>query len=151
MEFAVDNFVYFMYPSLASFLVQAADELQAEMDPPFSRGSYFIEIRRRFLTYSWSHRAIFGDLCEPIFTLVARNDHFYCDSNFARFSTRRIDDSYLLYSENLAKRWPGYMLNKSFQIVPHTDHCIEQRDLLALLRSKNLDQYRAQKDHFFGE
>lgn len=109
------------------------------MDPPFARGSYFIEIRRRFLTYSWTHRLIFGDLCEPIFTLVARNDNLYTDTNFARFSTRRIDETYLTFSENLAKRWPGYILNKSFNIVPSTDHVIEQGALLALLRSKNID------------
>ena len=34
----------------------------------------------------------------------------FCDPNFATFSTRRINDTFKTFGENLAARWPGYVL-----------------------------------------
>ena len=150
MEFAVDTFVSFTFPSVVSFLVQAVDELGNEMDPPFRRGSYFIEIRRKFLTYSWTHEMFFNDISELIFTHAARLDHFYADENFAKFSTRRVNENYRTFSENLAFKFPGYMLSKTKHIVPASDHVVHLDDLLGLLRSKDLDAYNRMKDHFWG-
>ena len=88
-------------PTICSSLVQAVDDLSAEQNPPYSRGLYFIEIRSKFLTYSWTHSTFFNDMSEPIFTMAARHDFFYIDENFTKFSTRRIDDTYKTFSENL--------------------------------------------------
>ena len=46
-------------------------------------------------------------------------------------------------------RWPGYVLQNAF-IIPESDHLIHVDDLLSLLRSKNIDRYQSEKDHFFG-
>ena len=130
--------------------MQAIDELGAEMDPPYSRGLYFIEIRRRFLQLSWVHRAFYDDKCEPLFCLCARHDNVYIDSNFAKFSTRRVDDTYKTFSENLQLRFPGYMLAKSGHLMNKSDREIQMDDLLTLLRSKDIDRYQREKDLFFG-
>ena len=101
MEPLLDLFVSYSFPTICSYLVQAVDELGAEQDPPYSKGNYFIEIRKRFLTYSWTHGAFFNDMCEPIFTMAARHDFFYVDENFSKFSTRRVNETYKTFSENL--------------------------------------------------
>jgi len=150
VEIAFDTFVSYSFPTFCSSFVQAIEELGAEMNPPYSHGSYFIEIRGQFLTYSWVHRAFFNDMCEPLFTLVARQDYVYIDANFAKFSTRRVDDTYRTFSENLAIKWPGYMLAKSGHIMNSTDRLVSMDSLLNLLRSKNIDRYEADKDLFFG-
>ena len=102
MESLLDIFVSYSFPTICSYLVQAADELGAEQEPPYSRGNYFIEIRKRFLTYSWTHQAFYNDMCEPIFTLVARHDFLFIDENFTKFAARRIDETYKTFSENLS-------------------------------------------------
>ena len=141
MEFFLDTFVNYSYPSVVSYLVQAVNELGSEMEPPFHRGSYFIEVRRRFLTYSWVNEILYNDMSEPLFTLAARLDMFYADENFAKFSTRRINENYRTFSENLALKWPGYELSRSCHILPKTDILVHLDDLLALLRSKDIARY----------
>ena len=89
-------------------------------------------------------------MCEPIFTLAARHDHFFIDENFAKFSTHRVNDNYRTFSENLALKWPGYVMAKSAHIVPERDHYVHLDDLLSLLRSSDIDRYNRTKDHFFG-
>ena len=73
----------------------------------------------------------------------------FSDANFATFSTRRINDTFKTFSENLQARWPGYVLKNNF-IVPLSDHLVHMDDLLSLLRSKDIDRYHSMKDHFFG-
>lgn len=141
MEFILDSFVEFSLPSIISYLVQALEELGQEQCPPFSKGIYFLNLRKRFMTYSWAHRTIYADMCEPIFTLAARYDHFYIDENFAKFSVRRINSDYRTFSENLAMKWPGYIMSKSANILPETDLLVNVDDLLSLLRSSDLDRY----------
>ncbi len=142
MELAVDSFVAYFYPDLLSQLIRALEELGAEQDPPFSKGVYFFDIRKRFWTYSFINRTLFTDMCEPIFTVGARHDHVFIDENFAKFSTVRINENYRTFSENLALRWPGYMMAKSAHILPKTDTFVHLDDLLALLRSKDLQRYQ---------
>jgi len=89
-------------------------------------------------------------MCEPIFTLCARHDHIYIDSNFAKFSTRRVDNTYRTFSENMALKWPGYVLSKTGHIVNSTDRLVEMDALLDLLRSNVIDRYESQKELFFG-
>ena len=73
----------------------------------------------------------------------------FIDSNFATFSTRRINDTFKTFSENMAARWPGYVLKGNF-IMPENDHLVHMDDLLTLLRSKDIDRYQSMKEHFFG-
>ena len=74
----------------------------------------------------------------------------FADSNFATFSTRRVNDTFKTFSENLAARYPGYVLSRDNFVVPVTDHLVHMDDLLNLLRSKDIDRYHSMKDHFFG-
>ena len=40
---------------------------------------------------------------------MALNDMLYCDVNFAKFSTKRLD-GYCTFSESIAQKYPGYIL-----------------------------------------
>ena len=57
---------------------------------------------------------------------MAKYDYVYANSNFARFATRRINDTYKTFGENLAERWPGYMLCKEGFIRNNTDIVVNQ-------------------------
>ena len=118
-------------------------------EPPFSHGSYFIEIRNKFVEQGWINYAVYGSSCESLFSILARNDMIYIDTNFATFSTRRINETFRTFSENLAARWPGYVL-KGQIIINDSDRLIHMDDLLAFLRSKDIDRYHSQKELFFG-
>lgn len=143
-------FTEYSFPSLVSSIVQAIEELGEEQDPPFSHGNYFIEIRGKFLTFSWSHRVFYNDMMEPIFAMAARLGYFYIDENFAKFSTRRLNDNFRTYQENIALKWPGYELGRSGHIICTTDHLVHLDDLYALMKSKDIDRYEREKDYFFG-
>ena len=124
VEFSFDKFVQYTFPTFCSSIVLAVDQLSQAAEQPYSHGYYFVEIRRQFLTQSWVHRAFFDDMCEPIFTLVCKYDYLYIDQNFATFSTRRINDNFRTFSENLAHKWPGYVLSSSGHIFNSTDKVI---------------------------
>ena len=124
VEFVFEKFVAYCFPSVVSDIVRATDKLASQQDPPYSHGNYFVEIRREFLSQSWVHKVFFNDMSEPIFTLVCRYDYLYIDQNFAKFSTRRLDETYRTYSENLALRWPGYVLSQSGHIFNATDNLV---------------------------
>ena len=85
-----------------------------------------------------------------MFALCTRLDYVYIDQNFTKFSTRRVDDTYRTFEENLALKWPGYALAKSGHIMNQTDRLIEMDSLLNLLRSQNIARYESEKDFFFG-
>ena len=46
VEFAYDTFTQYSFPTLASNIVAACEDLSASQEPPFSHGNYFIEIRK---------------------------------------------------------------------------------------------------------
>ena len=72
---------------------------------------------------------------------MARSDYFYIDKDMAKYSLTRLE-GYLTFTENIAHRYPGYLLDKKTNfIMPSTDHRINLDELLAMLRSKNIDQY----------
>ena len=82
-----------------------------------------------------------SELFEPIFALMARHDYIFIDANMTKYSTRRVDDTYLTFSENLALKWPGYILGKSGHILNATDRLVDLSSLIDLLRSRNIDRY----------
>ena len=67
-----------------------------------------------------------------------------------KFSLRRLP-GYLTFSENLATRYPGYMLDQERRIVPSTDHKVDLDELMGLLRSKDIEGYEKVKSKFFGK
>ena len=83
--------------------------------------------------------------------MTVRHDYLYADANFSTFSTRRVNDTFRTFAENLAHKWPGYILTKSGHIFNGTDRLIQMDDLLALMRSKDVDRYQCQKELFFGD
>ena len=80
-----------------------------------------------------------------------RGDYFYTNPSGDKHSLVRLE-GYLLFSENLAKRYPGYMLSKEVEgiIVPSTDKTVNLDELLDFFRSKDLSRYDREKDKFFG-
>ena len=81
---------------------------------------------------------------------MARWDYFYVSNDMAKFSVRRLE-GYLTFSENLAARYPGYLLDSKGFIVPSTDHKINLDELMSLLRSKEIQKYKKEKVRFFGK
>ena len=90
------------------------------------------------------HKVFYNFMCEPLFALITRHDYLYIDVNFCTFSTRRINDTWRTFSENLSMKWPGYMLSKSGHIVNVTDRLVHMDDLLNLLRSKDMNRYESE-------
>lgn len=84
-------------------------------------------------------------MCEPIFAKLIGLDYLYIDVNFATFSSRRINDTFRTVSENLAHKWPGYVFAKSRHIFNSTDNLVHMDDMLALMRSKDIDRYQRDK------
>lgn len=54
---------------------------------------------------------VYRDMSYPIWTEMARNDVVFCDKNFAKFSKVKIDDNWYLFSELIATKYPGYILD----------------------------------------
>ena len=150
VEFCYDNYIKYSFPTFCSDLIVAVEELGREMDPPFAHGSYFIEIRDKFVAQSFVNKLFFGTACESLFAMACRCDMVYCDSNFATFSTRRVNDTFRTFAENLALKWPGYVLQGQ-HIVNSTDRLVHMDDLLSLFRSKDIDRYNREKEMFFGK
>lgn len=126
------------------------DEMHKQQDPPYSDGLYFVPIRWTFMHYKFSNKYLYGTLCITIFAKMAQRDYLYADPIFTKFSTRRISPEYMTFSEKIAQRYPGYLLNKEGQIVSFNDHAVHIDDLLGLLRSKDISAYEKNKDHFWG-
>lgn len=71
-----------------------------------------MQIRSKFSTYKISTLFLM-DILEPVFTSLAKLNQFYCDREFAKFSMKKIDDSWHTWDELLAKKYPGYVLDES--------------------------------------
>ena len=95
-------------------------------------------------------KAFFDELCEALFALACRHDFFYIDANMSTFSTRRIDETFRTYSENMAHKYPGYVLSESGHIINGTDRLVHMDDVLALMRSKDLARYERDMELYFG-
>ena len=59
-------------------------------------------------------------------------------------------EGYILFSENMANRYPGYCLDSKGHIVASTDTQINLDELLAIFRSKDISKYEKEKDRIFG-
>ena len=59
-------------------------------------------------------------------------------------------EGYLTFTENCAKRYPGYILDKNGLCIPSTDHAVNLDELFSLLRSKDIGAYEHHKERFFG-
>ena len=108
-----------------------------------------LEIHRGFRARKFSNNTVYLRLSEPVLAQMGRYDYVYCDPNFARFSLVRLE-GYLLFSENMANRYPGYCLDSFGHIVPSTDTQINLDELLALFRSKDIAKYQKEKERIFG-
>ena len=102
------------------------------------------------MSLSWVNAVLLDRVSEPIFALCCRYDFLYIDANFTTFSTHRINDTFRTYSENLAFKWPGYVLGRYGHIFNATDQLVNMDQHLALLRSKDIDRYEREKDILFG-
>jgi hypothetical protein len=71
-EIIFDKTVEYLTPTISSLILQSLDELQREQNPPYSKGCFLIQIRRRFLDFKLSHKFLYKDVFEPIFTSLAK-------------------------------------------------------------------------------
>ena len=84
--------------------------------------------------------------------MMATNDYLYIDTHYAKFSVKRIKD-YVTWTENVAKRFPGYIHDKTPNInclVNISEPTVDFDQLLDFMRSKDVDRYEKEKHHFFG-
>ena len=79
---------------------------------------------------------------------MARNDLLYCCPNYAKFSAKPIE-GYLTFSESITRKYPGHILSKE-GLVNKSEATINMDELLALLRSKDIERYEQEKERFFS-
>ena len=108
-----------------------------------------MQVRNKFQTYKFSTLAL-NDIMEPVFTSLAKLNQFYIDKEFARFSMRRIDASWMTWEEKLQRDFPGYYLGADQILHNKSDMIIDLDELLGLLRSRDIARYHQVKDRFFG-
>ena len=151
VEFLFDTSTAYFFPTLSSQILTCMDELHEEQDPPFSYGLYFLLIRNRFMEKKWSNKMLFGNLCEPVFTVMVRESQVYCNPNMAKFASRKINENYKTFGENMGEKFPGYVLAKDGKIRVQSDLRVDLDALLKLLRSKDIALYEKHRDKFFGQ
>jgi len=143
---AVTNYIF---PALTSDIFDEIDMLQRVQDPPYSNGIMMIEVHRGLCRRKWS-LYILRRIIETSITELTRSDYLYIEENFYKMSLVKID-GYMLYSEWISKRYPGYLLDKNTNlIVSTTDHRVHLDEFFALMRSTDIARYEKEKDKFFG-
>ena len=70
---------------------------------------------------------VLSQMVEPIFARMARNNAFFCDKHFACFSRERLD-GYMTYSENLACKWHGFVLNDRTGLIENESNIVVDMD-----------------------
>ena len=111
IEALFDKTTSFLFPKLCSEIINSMDELHEKQDPPYSKGLLGIEIHHQFTRKKLSHYYLYWNISEPVLTNMARYDYFYVDPDFSRYARVRLE-GYLTFSENMAKRYPGYLFDK---------------------------------------
>ena len=150
-EWFLDKTVEYLTPTISCLILQALDDLQKNQNPPYSRGVFSSDVRKQFMTYKLSTKWLYGDVWEPVWTTLIKLSQFYVDKDFAKFSTKRIDDTYMTWDEMMQKKYPGYVLGNDCIINNQSDILINLDELLALFRSKDIARYHQVKDRFFGK
>ena len=98
----------YVFPHACAQFLQTLDDLQSALDPPYSDGFLFIEIFTAFDNkYNGYLKRIYQGIADDILNRMATNDLLYIDTNYAKFSVKRIKD-YVTWTENVQKRFPGY-------------------------------------------
>jgi hypothetical protein len=126
-------------------LMQCLHQNQKSQNPPYSKGVYFVDIRKTFISYKASHRLIYKECAEPIWTKAVTNGVFFVNKAFTRYSAVRLNDNYGTYNEHLASRYPGYLL-KNCTMWNESDIAVNLDNLLDLLKSRDLEKYEKVKD-----
>ena len=90
-------------------------------------------------------------MIDPLFAALLRTDAFYGNHDFTKFSMKKINDEYLLFSESIATKYPGYIMDKKYRIQNKDDVEVDLNRFKDLLLSKNIDDYFSNKDKYFGK
>ena len=85
-------------------------------------------------------------LFDPLFAGLFRSDAFLANTDTSKFSIKKIDDSYMTFSQGISKVFPGYKVDKKLLICNEEDTSVDLDDLRGLLISKDLDYYEKVKD-----
>jgi len=136
-----DGILKYMYRTISARVVQALSDQQKMQNPPFSKGLLYVQIREQFTNINWSTKYIYCELGESIMGLLARNDQVYTDSQIAKFSAVRIDSTWLTFSERVATRYPGYVLDNQYCFINKSDVTVNLTELINLLKSKDIERY----------
>ena len=95
MEKMFDFGIDLILPLFSSQIVEAIDSLQKEQDPPYSKGVFFIEIRKRVISGSgFIYNTISPIVIDPLFSALYRINAFYSNKDCTRFSMTKINDEY---------------------------------------------------------
>ena len=136
-----DGILEYIYPTISARVMQALIDQQKMQNPPFSKGLLYVQIREQFTNINWSTKYIYCELGESIMGLLARNDQVYTDSQIAKFSAVRIDSTWLTFSERVATRYPGYVLDNRYCFINKSDVTVNLTELINLLKSKDIGRY----------
>ena len=118
MEKIIDFSHGLLAPRFAKIMLQATENLQRKQDPPFSDGVYFIEIMKEVVRIAdILFKRIFPMIVDPVFAKFFRADGVYCNPDCSKYSLIKIDETYMTYTQGIAKHYPGYGLDsKSFVV-----------------------------------
>lgn len=79
---------------------------------------YFIELRKNVLTKEgFIFTQLIPLLIDPLFCALFKTDTFYANNECNRYSIKKINDDYNLYSEGMAKKFPGYKVDKNYLVT----------------------------------
>lgn len=118
MEKIFDFGVDMMLPMMGSTVFKAIDTLQKQQNPPYSDGVFFIEIRKEIVkTEGLLFNKLMPAVLDPVLTNLFRADVFYANPDCTKYSAKKVDDGYKLFSECIAKNYPGYAIDEKGLIV----------------------------------
>lgn len=88
---------------------------------------------------------------DPVYANIFRSDAFYANPDCTKYSIVKIDDTYKKFSECIASKYPGYILNDKNLIVNKDDVEMDIDELKEYFLSKDLENYEIHKDKYFGK
>ncbi|CDW90322.1 fbox domain containing protein [Stylonychia lemnae] len=151
MEKIFDFGVDLLLPMFSSTILKSIDIVQAQQQPPYSDGLYYMEISKESKNHTGIlFKKIFNLMIDPVFTNLFRSNAFYSNPDCSKFSMTQIDQSYKKYSEQIEAIYPGYFIDDNFLVVNKNDLQIDLNSLRDFFLSTDLVNYETLKANFIG-
>lgn len=161
MELAMDFSVDMLLPQFSKQVINCIDDAQKNMDPPYSDGLFWNEIRT-----VWRDRnngvilSLLVLMFDPLFTRLLKLDGIYINQDCTKYSVKKIttvdpksgkEDEYFIFSEGIKHKFPGYQLDSNYLVENISDSYLDKDQLITVLLSKDLEAYeRFHKKELFS-